>query len=646
MDPTKPCVLLWNAQSILNKLSEFKNFLISKTPHIVGICETWLRADITPKFENYMILRADRVGGRGGGVAFLVRKDLKFSLIPLQNFDDGFMEVLAIRVAFENCWGNFLLCYNPCKAIRKEEYVHYFQQIPSPQIILGDFNAHHRTWDPKLLRNEENVSGKNLFEVIMSQNFCLLNTPGMPTRIDPYTGRESTLDLCFGSGMFSIPFTFTTENNMGSDHFPVLIDYTNTAPLIYQSRRPRWHFNNNNRKWEEFRENVTLEVIDSSESQTVSQVTNIVVEAGKKSFYLGPGKICRKPSKPWWSEECSKAVALKRRAHRTWRKRPERFFQLEYRRLEAKAKRIIRRTKRICFRKFCAKLDFSVSSTFVWNFIRKISGFDVAHTFPLTQNGTLLLEDLAKAELLATFYIGIIGVENKLTNEIQLKSHLDICLLEMSANSINNPFTASEMQAQIHKLKAKKAIGVDNIANELIIHLPEDLQLCILNLFNEGWKEGFYQSIWKIQQIIPILKPNKDPSITSSYRPISLISCLGKLFEKMVQARLLWWLESSSLLPDNQCGFRPGRGTTDVLLQLEHGVFKGFKENKVTLVIFFDIEKAFDKASHLGILYKFCMLGLRGNSLNWLKSFFEERYFQVMIGNTKSSSYKVKTGVP
>ena len=651
----KPRVLFWNARSILTKLSQFKNLLISSSPHIAGICETWLKSNTTPKFQNYDIVRMDRVGRRCGGLAFLIRKDLKKCIMPLQEYVDGQLETLAIRVAFDNGWGYFLLCYNPCKEVTKEEFDHYFKQIPSPQFILGDFNAHHRYWDPKLIKSEENSSGRALFEILPSQQCCLLNTPGLPTRIDPYSGKASTIDLCFGSGMFSTPTSFKTENNLGSDHFPVIVDFDNIASLAVQSKRPRWNFNGEKSKWDGFRENVLTHseihspdniIHDASLADGVQSKTNIIVEAGKKSFYLGSGKIFKKPAKPWWSPECSRAVAIKRRAFNKWKRRPERVFQLEYRRLEAKAKRIIRKTIRICFRDFCAKLDFSSSSSKVWYFIKKIAGIENTHSFPLSQNGVLLIEDLAKAELLADFYVTIIGVDNSIANEDNLKAYVDKCLQEESENLINRVFIMNEMQTQIRNLKNKKACGFDMIANEMISNLPEEFQEIILNLFNKSWVEGNDPLLWKFQEVIPVLKPNKDPSDVSSYRSISLISCLGKLMEKMVQARLLWWLENSTLLPDNQCGFRPGRSTIDVLLQLEHGVFKGFREKKVTLVIFFDISKAFDKASPLGILCKLCVMGLRGNILRWLKSFFEDRFFQVLVGNQRSSSHQVKTGVP
>ena len=275
------------------------------TPHIVGICETWLTSKVTPLFQNYKVVRTDRVGRRGGGLAFLIRKDLKFSLLHLNRFKEGHMEVMAIRVEFWNGWGHFVNCYNPNKNISKEEFNHYFQQVPSPQFIYGDFNAHHRFWDPSLPRSAENPTGRALFDILPVQQFCLLNPLGIPTRIDPYSGKASTLDLCFGSGIFNDPISFRCGNNMGSDHFPITVDYENISPLVLQVRRPKWKFDGDKSKWNGFigctsnNDPIPETLYESSLSDKVKYNTDVIVEAGKKCFYLGPGKICKKPSKPW-----------------------------------------------------------------------------------------------------------------------------------------------------------------------------------------------------------------------------------------------------------------------------------------------------------------------------------------------------------
>ena len=191
---------------------------------------------------------------------------------------------------------------------------------------------------------------------------------------------------------------------------------------------------------------------------------------------------------------------------------------------------------------------------------------NISQSFPLSENGISLIDDFAKAELLAKHLCTIIGVETYIPNRVQHEIYINQCLQEDSNLDINKEFVLDEMKVQINHLKKRKATGEDLIANELLLHLPENFQKEILKSFNRSWNESLDPAKWKLQLIMPVLKPNNDPKTPSSYKPISLTSCLGKLFERMLFARLNWWLESSSLLPDYQCGFRQGRSTTDNLL--------------------------------------------------------------------------------
>lgn len=133
---------------------------------------------------------------------------------------------MAVSLAFDTGWGHFMFAYNPCKDISKEEFDFYFTQVPSPSLIFGDFNASHRYWSPSLSRTSENVTGKTLYNILPDYQFSLLTPPDLVTRVDSYSGKTSTLDLCFGSGFFTFPDSLSTEPNMRSDHYPVTIDYT------------------------------------------------------------------------------------------------------------------------------------------------------------------------------------------------------------------------------------------------------------------------------------------------------------------------------------------------------------------------------------------------------------------------------------
>ncbi|MCL4137996.1 UNVERIFIED_CONTAM: hypothetical protein GTU68_025096 [Idotea baltica] len=114
----------------------------------------------------------------------------------------------------------------------------------------------------------------------------------------------------------------------------------------------------------------------------------------------------------------------------------------------------------------------------------------------------------------------------------------------------------------------------------------------------------------------------------------------------MIHRRLSWWMESNSLHLEEPCGFRSGRGVMDVLLQLEHKAQMTYRNKGIALASFLDIKSAFDKSSHLGILYKISCMGLHGTPLQWLQSFLENRSYSVSVGASLSTPSPIRTGLP
>ena len=106
------------------------------------------------------------------------------------------------------------------------------------------------------------------------------------------------------------------------------------------------------------------------------------------------------------------------------------------------------------------------------------------------------------------------------------------------------------------------------------------------------------------------------------------------------------WAEQSNILPPTQSGFRKNKSCHDQILRLNQSIINGFNNKMRTGAIFFDLEKAFDKASHTGILFKLHKANLNPHLLNWIKNFLEERTFFVTWNSKNSRTHQIKTGVP
>ena len=165
--------------------------------------------------------------------------------------------------------------------------------------------------------------------------------------------------------------------------------------------------------------------------------------------------------------------------------------------------------------------------------------------------------------------------ERQFMNELRKASCEDASSLH---NSFCSPFSLTELSTAISNFSSSTASGPDQIAYPLLKHLPEPAQLLLLSLFNRSWHSHTFPSCWKPTTIIPIHKPGKPTSSPSFFRPISLTSCISKLFERLILSRLTFHLESNHLLSTCQAGFRPGRSPLDQILS--QSIWDGFQKKK------------------------------------------------------------------
>ena len=165
-------------------------------------------------------------------------------------------------------------------------------------------------------------------------------------------------------------------------------------------------------------------------------------------------------------------------------------------------------------------------------------------------------------------------------------------------------------------MKAKpRAPGPDGIHKNLLKHLPEDTLKILKEILNKIWISADFPQQWRAATVIPIPKPNKDHTDPLSYRPIALTSCLCKVLERMINTRLIWYLEKHRILDRSQCGFRKHRSTTDHLVSLERYLRDAFAQRQQAVGLFFDLEKAYETTWQYGIIRDLHRIGLRGRLL-------------------------------
>lgn len=201
-------------------------------------------------------------------------------------------------------------------------------------------------------------------------------------------------------------------------------------------------------------------------------------------------------------------------------------------------------------------------------------------------------------------------------------------------------FTFEEVHAAIRTLRRTTSPGEDKISNKLLRHLDETAIETLTAYFNKVWCEGEVPPDWKHANITLIPKPGKAIKM-ENLRPISLTSCVGKLMEHVVNARIMEYLETNDMLPHNQIGFRPRLSTQDALIQIKHDLLDNPPKKDNAAILAIDLHKAFDNVSHEAILTEISTLGLGARTFAYVKSFLTGRTARMKLGSSQTETFKM-----
>lgn len=216
---------------------------------------------------------------------------------------------------------------------------------------------------------------------------------------------------------------------------------------------------------------------------------------------------------------------------------------------------------------------------------------------------------------------------------------------ECSHPYLNDPVSMKELNDAIANSK-NSSPGPDNIPSILLKNMDLAGKETLLQIYNKIWMSNCFPKKWNEAIIIPIPKPGKDQSKACNYRPISLTCNMCKILEKIVNARIRWFLEHHNILADNQFGFRPGHSTTSHLISIETNIQEAFANNNHVLAVNLDIEKAYDMAWRHQILTKLRDMGITGNTWRFVKNFMYNRSMYVRFNGFLSEITIIENRVP
>ena len=205
--------------------------------------------------------------------------------------------------------------------------------------------------------------------------------------------------------------------------------------------------------------------------------------------------------------------------------------------------------------------------------------------------------------------------------------------------------TISEIILEINNLEQNKSPGHDEFTAKFLKISHEIIAPILCDIFNLSINKGEYPDMLKIAKVLPIFKNGSKTSV-SNYRPISVLSCINKIFEKLLAKRIYSFLEKNHILYEFQYGFRKGHSTNHALIEITDRIKLAIEDKELICGIFLDLSKAFDTVDHNILLSKLEHYGIRGQAFNLLKSYLTDRKQYVQIGKHKSEHLHINYGVP
>ena len=531
-------------------------------------------------------------------------------------------------------------------------------------IIIGDVNAHHPSWDVNCLDPDE--VGRSVFDWTLAAGWSVLNT-GAPTRAGYGEGaRLTTPDVALTHSDLARRCTWTTGADIGSDHLPQVVTATVEGSLPRRIRKTKWAFNKAN--WTAYtaeceKELEGLPTEELSVEALAVKVTDVIGEASRSWIPRG----ARPDPKPWAEDpDLVSATRERRTARDELQTAPSEEARARWKEAKKRVAEMEMAARKKSFQEFATEeLNRPAAIGKVSKILKKMEGA-VQSVCPGQaingDRGQLAVEDRAKAEAFISCYAQVSKLIRLRQRDRTVKAEIATakarpCSCEGHRTEECQPFTGQEMEAQLRKLKSRKAPGPDDICAEHILHLGPAARGVVLALINSSWASAIVPSSWRRATIVPIPKAGKNPADVQSYRPISLTSHLAKLAERMVAARLKYVADRKRLIPPEQVGFRRGRAVDESLARLVQTVQDGWNRPKAGgrpkdghtadkfVLLAFDFSRAYDIVDHK-MLYSKLLRQLPKCMAAWVYAFLRDRRARAEVNGVKSSERPFRAGLP
>lgn len=635
-----------NARSLMNKVTQIYDLLVSENLDLLLITETWLADDVLEVEHclnkcmpvDYFYFYQSRSGKKGGGIAVIIRKSKAFKAQQIKvGTTQASMESLQIRLAFTSGIKiDIIGIYRPPNlpyTLFLEELYDVWETFITDEksddiIFLGDFN----------FRMDQT------HESPVKQFNDLLHECGIHQYVDqPTHTKGHILDLIIAQEETHIVHEVKLSKIVTSDHSAVIVTSnlstdSTTAPLKKNIQFREWStLDKNIFGVNILREFATQEYSSSYNVSHLFELYNTVLSNALNKCLPFKDKSVSIAYRPWFDKELYKLQSARRKSERYWRKSKSDRDKLDY---ENKAKEFAERETELKKLYFKRELNTTCSKTVFRKCSELFKGFKKPQQYPFSYN------DNITANKFNHYFLDKISQLRKL---LSTSGTVDVNIYQQGNFSWRTFRLIDEtiLKPIVLSLNTKHC-GLDPMPTWLLKEMLPIFLPFIVHLVNVSLITGTFPDKAKISLVTPLLKSIRlTYEDFKNFRPISNLNFVSKIIEKVIAVKLYDYLDEHRLLHKCQSGFRPKHSCETALLMVMNDLLICRDKGTDTVLLMLDISSAFDTLSHdilLDILKNY--LHIDNIVLSWFKSYLSNRFQHVQVKSAKSDMLSNKFGVP
>ena len=657
---TKPRSLklgYFNANGVNDQRDEIATFLRDHHLDVFLLQESFLKPHHrNPNVANYRLVRNDRSRCHKGGTLIYYRKALYCT--PMDPPPLSLLEVSICRLGMTGhrpitLISAYIPPSNSVDPVLLQNDLSALLGLSDSVILAGDLNAKHPAWNS----NTTTTRGRIVFNLCATLNFDVV-APMSPTHFphDP-NHLPDILDVALLKNVNLRLQSIEALHELSSDHRPVIMELASRSGPSDPSQPPPTQVITDWRKVSESLKSTTSPHLDSipdhiaSVADTTAAIDSFTVHV--QSVLNECSREVPAMSDHRWKlpDDVRALMTEKNAAVRAYSAFPCDANKAHMRSLQRAVTKRIAEMRSARWDKTLSELEPTHQA--FWQLQRKLRSTGEASMPPLTRpDKSVAFDNDEKAEVLADSLEAQCSPSSQPVDEAHLLKVDAEVERRASLPPVEDPddplppVTPDEVHDIIRNLKPRKAPGSDGINNRVFQLLPAPLIMLMTAIFNGAMSNNIFPQSWKEATVIGIPKPGKPKTEPSSYRPISLLNVLGKIYERLIYKRLKDYAEAKSLIPDEQFGFRTHHYCVQQVHRIVEHISVGFQRGSLTGALFFDIAKAFDKVWHNGLLFKLYQLGVPDRLVLILRDFLSNRTFRYRIEGALSSPHPIRAGVP